>query len=94
MRFKKGEYDDFQVLIDQSELSKTDFRFVKRRGSVHVSHNSKANPFTFFRKKEAIINQSGKFEDRETYFIGAKKDISTYDWQEVLNSFKNWLKND
>ena len=46
--------------------------------------------FYFFRKTECHLNSDLQFEDKVTYYVGAKKERAIDSWDKVLKAIKDW----
>jgi len=91
MKFLKHEYDSIKEIINKAGLEYSKFSFVKKRGMLNINFEDRADSFCFFRKKETILNDQMKFEDKITYFVGPKKEHKLSNWDDVLGKFQNWL---
>ena len=92
MKFLKSEYDSLKLIIESSGLNYADFSFVKKRGVLNVIWTESESPFSFYRKKETVINEQMQFEEKVRYFVGPKKEKVLENWEQVLAHFKEFLK--
>ncbi|MEL6194794.1 MAG: hypothetical protein AAFR66_22225, partial [Bacteroidota bacterium] len=69
------------------------FSFFKKRGLLHIQSQDKKYTFTFFRKKETILNAQKQWEKKETYFLSLpSKGNEPISWEEVISTFEKWLE--
>lgn len=57
MKVKQSEYKAFAEKMIQKGRDPATFTFFKKRGLLHIQTENKEHVFTFFRKKETILNE-------------------------------------
>ena len=92
MKFLKSEFDAFQNVIKKNGLNPAEFHQLKKKGHLYVEQEGRKDLFSFFRKKETILNDQLKWEDKVVYYLDPKKKTQVDSWDEVLIAFENWLK--
>lgn len=91
MKFLQQEYKGLKRLIDSSSLRYRDFRFVKRRGRIHVFYKSDPSAFVFFRRKVSEI-RDGNFVNDIRYEQDAPVREVYRSLDEMLEAFSRWLE--
>ncbi|MEM7512128.1 MAG: hypothetical protein AAF388_14435 [Bacteroidota bacterium] len=93
MRVKQSEYKAFVEKMIQQGRDPEAFSFFKKRGLLHIQSQDKQHTFTFFRKKETILNDQKQWEKKETYFLSLpSKATESLSWEEVMVNFEAWLE--
>ncbi|MEM8897644.1 MAG: hypothetical protein AAGC85_06045 [Bacteroidota bacterium] len=92
MRVKQSEYKAFIEKMIQKGMDPEGFVFFKKRGLLHIQSQDKAHTFSFFRKKETILNAQRQWEKKETYFLSLpSKTTESISWEKVMSTFETWL---
>lgn len=80
--------------MEQCGFSKDEFHFIKRKGRIITQHRLSQSAFSFFLKKDILIDsEAGDFRSISMYEIKRSDASASYvvQWSDVLESLHNWL---
>ena len=94
MKLPETYYNDINNAISKWNIPPASFSFTKKKGWVYVNHLASGHFFSFFRKKSVEISTlNHQWENKETFRTKFHGGIieEKGNWQDVINSFKEWL---
>lgn len=97
MKLAQQQYNDLKDVIEHHDFSVDAFSFVKKRGWVSISSNTRDQIFSFFKKKTHRINpQTQKLEQQLSFQLKFNNGsiVKDLNWNDVILSFDKWLTAD
>ena len=95
MKFLAHHRKDVTNLIDKHQMDQLAFSYVKKKGRIHIIHESSGNHFAYLRKKETAINETSHQWEEKTYYKVQKnqeKEEVLNSWELVMLDFEEWLR--
>ena len=93
MKLKITEHKAFIIAMEEKGKDSSHFTFSKRRGLVHIQDKNREKPFTFYRKKTTLLDDTKKWLSKEAYYLNLpSRGAEELSWEELLREFGNWLE--
>ena len=95
MKFPKPQYDRILKIVIGNGYSPEEFFFVKRKGWIRIEHLQSSQFFTYFKKKETLINPDTRQWENNMFFkikISETPDCIEPTFESMMDLFDNWVK--
>jgi hypothetical protein len=96
MKFPKFQHERIMDIIESNGLEMKDVFLVKRKGWIRIEHLQSDSFFTYFKKKETIIDPDTKEWLNKVYFkvkTDKTKTIVSPTFDALMGLFEAWVKN-
>lgn len=94
MKFVAYHRSSILEAFNQAGYQEVDFAFVKRRGRIHIKHQHSEKQFAYLRIKETVLDENRQWKHTETFKIklDQNKEYPVGNWDQLMEVFKQWLK--